>query len=151
MDISKYAAEALSYDKLSAFQISRFFKRHGLTSDDCDRLATDILNSPVTPTPVQGATSYTVVAVDSNQAPKVVQFRSKKLDIERIKLARQSYGNFVPSCEPYSMMLGDVYVYVWDLIPGPAFCRVRRQFLSRDVRMERRLYQTVEDFARYVC
>lgn len=47
-------------------------------------------------------------------------------------------------------MLGDVHVYVWDLIPGPAFCQVRRQFLALDVKMEQRLYQTVEDFARSV-
>jgi hypothetical protein len=151
MDISKYTAEAASYDKLSAFQISQFFKRHDLTTrDDCDRLAADILGCPVTPTPVQGATSYTVTAIDSNQASKVVQFRSKKLDLKLIKLARQSYGNFVPNCELYSTRLGNVHVYIWDLISGPAFCRVRRHFFALDLRMEQRLYQTVEDLARFV-
>lgn len=102
MDISKYAAGADSYEKLSAFQISQFFNRHDLTTnDDCDRLAADILSCPVTPTPVQGATSYTVAAVDSNQSPKVVQFRSNELDLELIKLARQSYGDFSsPTASP---------------------------------------------------
>ncbi|KPM39356.1 hypothetical protein AK830_g7208 [Neonectria ditissima] len=150
MDISEYAAEASSYDKLSAFQISRIFERHGpITSDDCNRLAADILCCPVTPTPVQGATSYTVAAANPNQTPMVVQFRSKKLDMALIELARQSYGDFVPNCKPHSTMLGDVYVYLWDLVPGPAFCRVRRQFLALDVEMEQHLYQTVEDFARF--
>lgn len=151
MDISMYAAGADSYDKLSAFQISRFFERHSpTTSDDCDRLAVNILGCPVTPTPVQGATSYTVSAIDADQAPKVVQFRSKKLDVELIELARQSYGDFVPKCKPYSKMPGDVYVYVWDLVPGTAFCRVRRQFFALDIEMEQHLYQIVGDFARSV-
>jgi hypothetical protein len=39
---------------------------------------------------------------------------------------------------------------VWDLVPGPAFCQVRRQLLSLDVGMEQRLHQTVLDFARSV-
>lgn len=152
MDISKYAAEPDSYDILSAFQISRFFERHGPTTrNDCDRLATDILRCPVTATPVQGASSYTVAAVGSNGASKVVQFRSKKLNVEFIELAKQSYGDFVPNCEPFTTMLGGLHVYVWDLVPGPAFCRVRRQFLALNVGLEQRLYQTVEDFARSVC
>lgn len=152
MDISKYAAEAKSYDRLSAFQISQFFQRHGPTTiNDCNQLAADILSCPVSPTLVQGANSYTVAAADSNLAPEVVQFRSKKLDMGLIELARQSYGDFVPNCKPHGTMLGDVHVYVWDLIHGPAFCRVRRQFLALDVGMEQHLYRTVEDFARSVC
>ncbi|KAF9883897.1 hypothetical protein FE257_002691 [Aspergillus nanangensis] len=154
MDISKYAAEAASYDNLSVFQISRFFKQHSLiTRDACDSLATDILRCPVTPTPVQGGSSYTVTAIDSSRASKVVQFRSKELDMHLMKLARQSYGGFVPNGELYSVMLGDVHVYVWDIIPGTAFCRVRREFLACDVdvRMEQRLYQTVQDFARFLA
>lgn len=151
MDISMYAAGPDSYDNLSAFQISQFFERHAPTTrDDCNRLAADILGSSVTPTPVQGTTSYTVSAIGSDQATKVVQFRSKMLDMELIGLARQSYGDFVPKCKTHSTMLGDVYVYVWDLVPGTAFCRVRRQFMTLDSEMEQRLFQTVSDFARSV-
>ncbi|KAH8657250.1 hypothetical protein BGZ61DRAFT_465944 [Ilyonectria robusta] len=73
MDVFKYAAEADSYDKLSAFQISRFFKQHSPTTrDDCDRPAADILSCPVAPTPAQGATSYTVTATESSQTLNVV-------------------------------------------------------------------------------
>ncbi|EGC47476.1 conserved hypothetical protein [Histoplasma capsulatum var. duboisii H88] len=146
MDISKYAVRTESYERLSTFQISQFFKRHEpITRDDCDHLAVYILSSRVSPTPVQGATSYTVAAAAS---PKVVQFRSSKLDMERIEFARQSYRGFIPGCKFYGM-IGDVHVYVWDLVPGPAFCQVRRQLLSLDVRMEQRLHQTVLDFARF--
>jgi hypothetical protein len=87
--------------------------------------------------------------VDPNQAPKVVQFRSKKLDVELIELARQSYGGFVPECKFHSTMPGDVYVYVWDFVHGTALCRVRRQFFALDIEMEHHLYQIVGDFARY--
>ncbi|KAF5027338.1 hypothetical protein F66182_539 [Fusarium sp. NRRL 66182] len=119
------------------------------TSDECDRLAVSILGCPVKPTPVQGASSYTVSAIDTDQAPKVVQFRSKKLDVDLIELARQSYGDFVPKSKFYTTMSGDVYVYVWDLVPGTAFCRVRRQLFAPDIAMEQHLYQIVCDFARF--
>ena len=45
-------------------------------------------------------------------------------------------------------LLRDIHVYVWDLVPGLAFCRVRRQLLT--LGMEQRLRQTVEGFARPV-
>jgi hypothetical protein len=128
-DISRYAAKPGSYDRLSTFQISQFFKRHGSTTkDDCNRVAANILKGPVSPTPIQGAQSYTVAA-DSSQVPKVIQFRSLKLNIELVENVRQSYKDFVFICEYYGM-LGDVQMYGWDLVPGPAFYRVRHQFLT---------------------
>ena len=146
-DISKHAAKAGSYDALSAHQISRFFnQRKSTTMADCNRVAAEILKSPVSPTQVQGGQSYTVAA-DSGRAFNVVQFRSSKLDVELVEHAKQSYGNLVPNCK-YLGMLGDVHMYVWDLVPGPAFCRVRRQFLN--LGMQQRLCQTVLDFARSV-
>jgi len=145
-DISRYAAKPDSYDRLSSFQISQFFKRHiSTTKDECNRVAADILKSPVSPTPIQGAQSYTVAA-GSGQVPKVIQFRSLELNIELVEYARQSYGTFVPSCE-YLGIIGGVYVYLWDLVPGPAFCRVRREFHA--LGMQQRLRQTVQDFARF--
>ena len=39
-------------------------------------------------------------------------------------------------------------MYVANLVPGPAFCRVRSQFFSPALAMEQRLQQTVQDFAR---
>jgi hypothetical protein len=147
MDISKYVPKADAYDRLSAHQISQFFNRHqSVTNDRCNRLAADILHSPISPTQVQGGSSYTVTA-DSDQARKVVQFRSSKLDIEIIELAKQSYGDFVPSCE-YHSQLGEVHTYVFDLVPGTGYCRVRHQFVTQG--MELCLRQMVQDFARSV-
>lgn len=55
-EISRYAVKPGSYDRLSAFQIFQFFKRHiSTTKDECNRVAADILKSPVSPTPIQGA------------------------------------------------------------------------------------------------
>jgi len=145
MDIIQYAAKPESYDRLSASQIWNFFQKHeAITKDECDRLAAHLLNSPVSPTPVQGATSYTIAA---DQAPKVVQFRTKELDAELIELARQSYRGFVPSCEARGMF-ETAHVYVWDFVRGSAFCRVRHQLLALGT--EQRLQQTVQDFARCV-
>lgn len=149
-NISRFAAKPDSYDRLSAFQISKFFKQHeSTTKDECDRLAADILKSPVSPTSIQGASSYTVTAAaNSERVPKVMQFRSRKLNLELVQCARQTYGDFVPNGE-YCGMVGDnVYMYRWDLVSGPAFCRVRHQFLTLESR--ERLRQTVHDFARFV-
>src|SRR4051812_32958921 len=86
-DISRYAAQPGSYDRLSAFQLSQFLKRHkSTTEDDCNRVAADIFKSPISPTPIQGAQSYTVAA-DSGQVSIVIQFRSSKLDIELVEYA----------------------------------------------------------------
>ena len=67
------------------------------------------LKSSVSPIPIQGAISYTIAA-DSGQIPKVIQFRSLKLNLELVEYARQSYKGFVPNCEYYGM-LGDVHIY----------------------------------------
>lgn len=145
MDVIQYAAKPESYDRLSAAQIQNFFEKHGaITKENCDGLAVKLLNSSVTPTLVQGATSYTVAA---DHVPKVVQFRTHKLDMKLIDLAIQSYRGFVPSCVEHGM-LGTAYLYVWDLVRGPAFCRVRRQILAPG--MKESLQQTVRDFARYL-
>ncbi|RMJ09164.1 hypothetical protein CDV36_011198 [Fusarium kuroshium] len=145
MDVSRYAAKPEAYDALSAYQIANFFKEHGLARDQVDCFATNLLGSPVSATPVQGATSYTV---SGDEAAQVVQFRGSQLPMRHIEVAKQLYGDFVPECESRGMF-GPVYVYVANLVPGPAFCRVRSQFFSPAPTMEQRLQQTVQDFARF--
>ncbi|KAF4436594.1 Protein kinase-like domain protein [Fusarium austroafricanum] len=130
MDISRYAAKPEAYDALSAYQIANFFKEHGLARDEVDCFATNLLGSPVSATPVQGATSYTV---SGSEAAQVVQFRRSQLPMRHIEVAKQLYGDFVPEY----------------LVPGPAFCQVRSQFFSPAPTMEQRLQQTVQDFARF--
>jgi hypothetical protein len=147
MDISRYAVNAESIDALSTYQITNFFRQHEcITKDDCNRTAASIIGSPVSSTLVQGVSSYTVAA-DINQPPKVVQFRDSALNLELLNQARQTYGEFVPNCEPCDK-LADVYIYEMDLVPGVAFSRVRRQLLAPG--MENRLLRTVQDFARFV-
>jgi len=146
MDISRYAVNAESIDALSTYQITNFFRQHEcITKDDCNRTAASIIGSPVSSTLVQGVSSYTVAA-DINQPPKVVQFRDSALNLELLNQARQTYGEFVPNCEPCDK-LADVYIYEMDLVPGVAFSRVRRQLLAPG--MENRLLRTVQDVARF--
>ncbi|KAI5867867.1 hypothetical protein GGS23DRAFT_550438 [Durotheca rogersii] len=61
MAISKYAAAAAhSFGRLSTSRISQFFEQHGpATSEDCDRLAADILSCPLLCPPHRCNTSYT--------------------------------------------------------------------------------------------
>ncbi|KAK6952326.1 hypothetical protein Daesc_006861 [Daldinia eschscholtzii] len=72
MEIYQYAVDAESIDALSKYQITSFFsQRKPITKDDCDKIATKITGTPVSPTLVQGVASYTVAA-DTLQHPKVV-------------------------------------------------------------------------------
>lgn len=147
MDISQCVVGAEDIDVLSRYQVTNFFHRQkSVTKNDCDRTAGRITGCQVSPTLVQGETSYTVAA-DTSQLPKVVQFRRSALNLELMNQARQTYGEFVPNCKPYGM-LADVYVYEMDFVPGVAFSRARRQFFSSG--MEQCLLRTVQDFARSV-
>ncbi|RKK10613.1 hypothetical protein BFJ66_g18281 [Fusarium oxysporum f. sp. cepae] len=146
MDVTKYAAEPESYDILSEFQISDIFSKASITKAQCDDLAAQLLGGPVSATPIQGGNSYTV---ERKNVPKVVQFRSSQLDMAKLELAQQVYLNFVPQCM-YHGILGSFYVYVWDRVPGSAFCRVRRKMFALDMNESHGLGQTVQDFARSV-
>lgn len=143
MDISQYAVTPEEIDALSAFQISSFFRRHRfVTKEECDDAAASITGKPVSQTPMQGSTSYTV-ATDT----KVIQFRHSDLNLEVMEQARKTYGNFVPECKSRGM-LADVHIYEMDLVTGVAFSQARRQLVSPG--MEERLLLIVQDFARSV-
>lgn len=144
MDAAKYAVGPESYDILSRAQISNFFSSNASrTRDQCNDLAAELLGGPVSATPIQGGNSYTV---ERKEATKVVQFRSLQLDMAKFGLAQHVYLDFVPQCV-YHGPLGLLHVHVWNRVPGPAFCRVRRQMFTLD--MDQRLRQTVQDFARF--
>ncbi|POR38628.1 Uncharacterized protein TPAR_01172 [Tolypocladium paradoxum] len=146
MDISVHAVRAEDIDVLSTFQIANFFRQHkSITSDNCNHRAATITKSPVSPTLVQGQTSYNVAA-DAGHRLKVVQFRNSALNIDIVHQARQTYREFVPNCE-FRGMLSDLYMYETDLVAGVAFYRARRQLLAPS--MEQHLLRTVEDFARF--
>lgn len=147
MDLSQFAVDASAIDALSAYQITRFFSIHPSTTEDvCKKMASALIGSTVSPTPVQGQFSYTVVS-DSKLNPKIVQFRHAALDLERMNQAKQTYGAMVPLCE-FRDMLADVYVYEMDRISGSSFCRVRRQLFAPGMKLQ--LLQIVQDLARFL-
>ncbi|KID60224.1 Protein kinase-like domain protein, partial [Metarhizium hybridum] len=146
MDVAKYAVGPESYDILSRVQISNFFSSNACTKHQCDDLAAKLLGGPVSATPIQGGNSYTV---ERKEATKVVQFRTSQLDMAKLGLVQQVYLQFVPHCV-YHGALESLHVYIWDRVPGPAFCRVRSQIFTSDIDMEQRLSQTVQDFANVV-
>ncbi|GKU08177.1 unnamed protein product [Fusarium langsethiae] len=145
MDVTKYAAGPESYDILSDFQISNFFANTSITKTECDDVGATLLGGPVSATPIQGGSSYTVERMN---VPKVVQFRSLQLDMAKLRLAQQVYTKFVPQCA-YHDILKPLHVYVWDRVPGTAFCRVRREMFASDMNKSQGLSQTVDDFARF--
>lgn len=146
MDVAKYAVGPEGYDILSRVQISNFFSSNACTKHQCDDLAAKLLGGPVSATPIQGGNSYTV---ERKEATKVVQFRTSQLDMAKLGLVQQVYLQFVPHCV-YHGALESLHVYIWDRVPGPAFCRVRSQIFTSDIDMEQRLSQTVQDFAKSV-
>ena len=72
MDVSGYAAKPEAYNAPLAYQIAKFFNEHRLAREEADHFTANLLGSPVSATPVQGVTSYTVSGDDTAQ---VVQFR----------------------------------------------------------------------------
>lgn len=144
MDVAVFAAKPESYDRLSRAQIVNFFSKASVTREQCDELAAELLGGPVSTTPIQGGSSYTVLR---HQIDKVVQFRDSKLDMVRLGLIQEVYDKFVPRCL-YHGLLGCLHVYIWDWVSGQAFCRVRREMFTLDA--EHRLSRTVQDFARSV-
>jgi len=145
MDVSGYAAKPEAYDALLAYQIAKFFNEHGLVKNDIDHFAANLLGGPVSATLVQGAISY---IVSRDEAAQVVQFRRSQLPLKQIEVAKQLYGDFVPEYKSQGMF-EPIYVYVANLVPGPAFYRVKSRFFSFAFIMEQRLQQTVQDFAKF--
>jgi hypothetical protein len=123
MDVATFAAKPESYDRLSRAQISIFFSSNtSATREQCDKLAAELLEGPVSATSIQGGTSYTV---QRHQVRKVVQFRASKLDMIHLRLIQQVYNKFVPRCL-YHGLLGSLPVYIWDWVSGPAFLGAAR-------------------------
>ncbi len=153
MDISQHALKPEAVYEQTRRSIALFFRRYdntNITREDCDRLAASILGGPVSPTLVQGDTSYTVIVSSSDQEArtKVVQFRPMEIGMGYHEFARLSYGEaLVPDCKLRGT-LGYVDAYVLDRVPGRAFRLVARQLLAPDG--EQRLRRTVEDLARSV-
>lgn len=148
MDITKYMVDEASIHALSEYQIAKFFEENKpITQQNCHDTAARIVGEPVvTPTPVQGMTSYTVIA--GTAAPKAFQFCSPPaaLDMRVIALSKVTYANFVPSCEERGF-LGHLRVYEMDIVTGVAFSIAQREMCS--VNNLKLLERAVQDLATY--
>jgi hypothetical protein len=136
--------------------IKSFFETQpGVTRQQCDNLAISLVGGPVSPTPIQGAFSYTVIA--GVQQAKIVQFRAQSsvLDMKTLSLARAIHGEIVVACA-YHGDIGQpspLSVYEMDRLPGTTYIEARCiNGHSTEPSPETSLQHsnTVEDFARYV-
>ncbi len=102
-DLVKGIPPRRAFERLAQIQIAAFFKGTHITQEDCNQWAARLIRTDqVHPTATQGSTSYTVTA---HGCATVVQFRASKhpLDVELTRLARQTYGAFVPKCELHDL------------------------------------------------
>lgn len=136
--------------------ISTFLSTHSSTTrSECDSLAQSLLHSPtISPVPIQGSFSYTVVASHSQLA----QFRSptSPLDVEILRLAREIHGRDVVADTTFHGQIGlerPLLVYVIEKLPGVTYLEwLMKSGLGRRLDGERyeRQRGLVGDFARYV-
>ncbi|WEW59601.1 hypothetical protein PRK78_005075 [Emydomyces testavorans] len=89
----------------------------------CDELASSLVQGSVFPVPIQGSFSYTL-STRRDEDQKIVQFRvsHSALDLKTIQLAKEIHGNIVPSTN-YHGEIGDgptppVKVYTIEKLPG---------------------------------
>lgn len=131
---------------LSKRQIDAFFQDNtDATRAQCDEWATQAVGRPVCASPVQGATSYTVVTIDST-AGVVVQFRPVEyaLNIEFNRAIQAAYGpRFVPSLQE-SGTLGGLHAYTMNDVGGVCAYLARDQLHAHHGRL---LRNTLEDIA----
>lgn len=133
--------------------ISTFLSTHSSTTrSECDSLAQSLLSSPtISPVPIQGSFSYTVVASHSQLA----QFRSptSPLDVEILRLAREIYGGDVVAKTEFWGNFGGLGVYLIEKLQGVTYLEwLMKSGLGRRLDGERfeRQRGLVGDFARYV-
>ncbi|KAL9104430.1 MAG: hypothetical protein Q9163_000636 [Psora crenata] len=127
---------------LTDVQISQFFSANGPSQKECNYKAKLIKGGRIIPAPVQGGSSYTVIAGDY-----VVQFRAAcaALDLEFLRYVEQAYAGFMPYHSD-SGKLAELYIYTMDKIGGVSL------YLARDSLYQSncyRLRQTLKDFARF--
>lgn len=129
---------------LAKFQICGFFERNNpITQQQCDELAESITNKAVSPTPVQGGSSYTVTT-----GTCIVQFRDQDspFDLELFHYIEQAYRGFTPRHEGFGE-LGNVHVYRMTNMGGVSMYLARDALYRNDFDL---LGSTVQSFARCV-
>ncbi|KAK6513359.1 hypothetical protein TWF281_004988 [Arthrobotrys megalospora] len=145
MEITQLIPSAASYQAQAAYQISKFFETNELTTQqECDEHAAGIAGQAVSPTTMQGQTSYTVMAADCSM---VVQFRppDRPLDIPDLDTARTVYGRrFVPACVFRGSWRG-LFIYTMDAIQGDAFAMTRQNLFASENKYI--LSSTISDYS----
>ncbi len=134
---------------LSKYQISKFFAQHAPTTQEaCNQEAEQCIGGSVHPAPVQGATSYTVVADDDAAGGFVVQFRADDFALDLGFLARveQAYRPFMPHHQHIGIK-GGLHLYTIDNVGGKAMYLAADQLHWNNCYL---LRQTLQDFARSV-
>lgn len=90
--------------------------------DECNERAASLLGAPVTPVPIQGAFSYTVVG---GSPTRLVQFRTPESDLEvnLLHLARSIHGGVVARtiCTDSVGRSPPLSVYVIEKLPGVTY------------------------------
>lgn len=110
-------------------EISQFFSQASTTRAECDNLARTMFGGMVDPVPVQGGTSYTVVAGPNRE--KIVQFRylDAQIDMRMLDLARQVHGDIVPEGAALGQIGNDAQqqlaIYQMARLPGENYAMVR--------------------------
>lgn len=137
--------------------ISTFLSTHSSTTrSECDSLAQSLLSSPtISPVPIQGSFSYTVVASHSQLA----QFRSptSPLDVEVLRRARSIHGSLVADTTFHGQigLERPLLVYVIEKLPGVTYLEwLMKGGLGRSLELDGERFERqrglVGDFARYV-
>ncbi|KIH91346.1 hypothetical protein SPBR_01851 [Sporothrix brasiliensis 5110] len=129
--------------RLAQYQMSNFFEQNApITQDQCNEYAAAMTGASVTPTAVQGGSSYTVVA-----GTCIVQFRNQDspFDLEFFGYIEQAYKGFTPLHEGRGR-LGSLHVYKMTNVGGVSMYLAREALHKDDFRL---LGATVQSFARF--
>ncbi|KAI9148142.1 hypothetical protein HJFPF1_11966 [Paramyrothecium foliicola] len=133
--------------------VNEFFAAHEtITKQQCDELAASLIGGTISPVPVQGCSSYTVMS-DADTS-KLVQFRDVKADLDTgmVDLASSIHGKQVPSYSSHGRIghRQKLAVYSMDKIPGITYIPARFQNQdteSKTCQIDEQLSKTVIDLA----
>ncbi|KAK6332520.1 hypothetical protein TWF730_004183 [Orbilia blumenaviensis] len=147
MEIAQYIPSPASYHAQAAHHITKFFEINELTTQqECDEHAAAIAEQAVSPTAIQGQSSYTVIAADGSIA---VQFRppNQPLDLTSLDSAKTIYGRrFVPACVFCESWRG-LFVYTMDALQGDAFAIARQTLYTTE--NKHILSSTISDYSAF--
>ena len=102
--------------------INDFFTSHPtVTRQQCDQLALSLASGPVTPVPIQGSFSYTVMA--GTDQSKIIQFRDGESDLDTriLDVARQIHRQIIANYTFHGKIGESLSVYLMENLPGTPY------------------------------